>query len=173
MFRRIMHHPQGGLLSCSKLSAYCNITLVTKRKIYHVWVLRYLQLLEQYIKAVPLRARSGPVDSRKLRFPDYMTTAQDGFKVVSLTHRPPFPQKILLVLISVRGWVDRRAIVRSKGLCQWNVPMTPAGIEPATFRFVAQHLNHCATAVPLLEQYITPVIVGWFAGCGMRDKTGQ
>jgi len=23
--------------------------------------------------------------------------------------------------------------------------MTPAGIEPATFRFVAQHLNHCAT----------------------------
>ena len=28
-------------------------------------------------------------------------------------------------------------------------PLTPAGIEPATFRFVAQHLNHCATAVPL------------------------
>ena len=26
--------------------------------------------------------------------------------------------------------------------------MTPAGIEPATFRFVAQHLNHCAIAVP-------------------------
>jgi len=27
--------------------------------------------------------------------------------------------------------------------------MTPAGIEPPTFRFVAQHLNHCATAVPI------------------------
>ena len=26
--------------------------------------------------------------------------------------------------------------------------MTPAGIEPATFRFVAQHLNHCATVAP-------------------------
>jgi len=26
-------------------------------------------------------------------------------------------------------------------------PLTPAGIEPATFRFVAQHLNHCATTV--------------------------
>jgi len=26
-------------------------------------------------------------------------------------------------------------------------PMTLAGIEPATFRFVEQHLNHCATAV--------------------------
>ena len=26
--------------------------------------------------------------------------------------------------------------------------LTPAGIEPATFRLVARHLNHCATAVP-------------------------
>ena len=26
--------------------------------------------------------------------------------------------------------------------------MTPAGIELATFRFVGQYLNHCATAVP-------------------------
>jgi len=24
-------------------------------------------------------------------------------------------------------------------------PLTPAGIEAAAFRFVAQHLNHCAT----------------------------
>jgi len=27
-------------------------------------------------------------------------------------------------------------------------PLTPAGIEPATFQFVAQHHSHCATAVP-------------------------
>ena len=45
-------------------------------------------------KAVPLQARSGPEGSRKLRFPDYVTTAQDGGKVVSLTHRPLFtPRK--------------------------------------------------------------------------------
>ena len=40
-------------------------------------------------KAVPLQASSGSDFSRKLRFPDFMTTAQDGSKVVSLTHRPP------------------------------------------------------------------------------------
>jgi len=31
--------------------------------------------------------------------------------------------------------------------------MTLAGIEPATFRFVAQHLNHCATAVEIINYY--------------------
>jgi hypothetical protein len=39
-------------------------------------------------KAVPLQAWSGPEGSRKLRFPDYIRTARDGGKVVSLTHRP-------------------------------------------------------------------------------------
>ena len=42
-------------------------------------------------KSVPLQAWSGPEGSRKLRFPDFMTTAQDGGKVVSLTHRPLLP----------------------------------------------------------------------------------
>jgi len=32
---------------------------------------------------------SGPEGSSKLSFPDFMTTAQDGGKVVSLMHRPP------------------------------------------------------------------------------------
>jgi hypothetical protein len=54
-------------------------------------------------KAVPLQAWSGPEGSRNLKFPYFLTTAQDGGKVVSLTHRPPLPQEIILVLISVRG----------------------------------------------------------------------
>ena len=42
-------------------------------------------------KSVPLQAWCGPEDSRKLRFPDFMATAQGGGKVVSLTHRPRLP----------------------------------------------------------------------------------
>jgi len=42
-------------------------------------------------KAVPLQAWSGAEGYRKLRFPHYMTAAQDGGKVVSLTHRLPLP----------------------------------------------------------------------------------
>jgi len=42
-------------------------------------------------KAVTLQARRGPEGSRKLKLPDFVTTAQDGGKVVILTHRPPLP----------------------------------------------------------------------------------
>jgi hypothetical protein len=44
--------------------------------------------------AVPLQAWSGPEGSAKLRFSDFMTTAQDGGKVVSLRHRPPLYKDI-------------------------------------------------------------------------------
>jgi hypothetical protein len=54
-------------------------------------------------KAVLLQAWSGPEGSRRLRFPEFMTTAQNGGKVVSLTHRPPLPPGNTPVLISVRG----------------------------------------------------------------------
>jgi len=38
-------------------------------------------------------------------------------------------------------------------------PLTLAGIEPATFRFVAQHLNHCATAVPKHFSYFYEMVM--------------
>jgi hypothetical protein len=46
---------------------------------------------ENYGEAVPLQAWSGPEGSSKLRFPDFMTTAQEGGKVVSHKHRPHLP----------------------------------------------------------------------------------
>jgi hypothetical protein len=70
-------------------------------------------------------------------------SAHEGNKVVTSKHRPRLPpQKINLVLISVRDRVDPTTIVRPEGLCQWKIPITPSGIEPTTFQFVAQYLNH-------------------------------
>ena len=48
-------------------------------------------LLCQKKKTFSLQTWKGPEGSRKLRFPDLVTTAQDGGKVVSLTHRPSLP----------------------------------------------------------------------------------
>jgi len=100
-------------------------------------------------KAVPLQAWIGPEGSRKLRFPDFVTRHRMVVRLSVLRIGRLYPQEIPLAIISVRGWVDPRPIVRSEGF--YVNEKSTAGIEPATFRIVAQHVNHCATAVPHYE----------------------
>ena len=67
-------------------------------------------------KAVPLQGWSGPEDSRKLRFPDYMTMAQDGG------------------IHCTGGWVG------PKGRSGRAKNLVPTGIQSQTVQPVAQSL---------------------------------
>jgi len=54
----------------------------------YIYTYTYICICKSKGKAVPSQAWSGPEGSS---FPDFVTTAQDGGKVVILTHRPPLP----------------------------------------------------------------------------------
>jgi hypothetical protein len=61
-------------------------------------------------------------------------SAHEGVKVVSVNHRLLFPPRRL-------PWYSFLLEAESEGISQSKLPTTPSGIEPATFRLVAQCLN--------------------------------
>jgi hypothetical protein len=130
--KRKIKHLLPETVVCSASKSFCHI---------HPFI-RYLHrkciLYKGKCKAIPLQVWTGLEGSRWLRLPDL------HMKVVRLSALGTsrlYPQKTFLVLISVTGWVNSKAIVRPAGLCQWKNPMTPSEIKTATFRHVAECLN--------------------------------
>jgi hypothetical protein len=90
-------------------------------------------------EAGPVTGCGAPQGCETSRFPHFLMNGfTDGGEVVSFTRRPPFtPRDRFLVLISVRGSVDLRAIVRLEGLGPTEKPMPLSGMHPSAFQLVA------------------------------------
>ena len=100
-------------------------------------------------KAIPLQAWTDPEASRRLRLTEFLDNRHiKAVRLSALSTGRLYSQEISLVLISVTGWVDPRAIVQPEGISKRKIPVTPPRTETATFRPVVQYLKQLSHRVP-------------------------
>jgi hypothetical protein len=87
------------------------------------------------------------VETSRLQYFLYNPLTDDG-EVVSPMHQPLLTTGRFLVLISVRGCVDPRAILWLEGLGQFTHPVDVIRNQTPTFWLVAQSLSHLCYTMP-------------------------
>jgi hypothetical protein len=96
-------------------------------------------------KAIPLQPLTSPEGSRRLRLPDFKKIGTRKWHVC----QPYASAAFTPVNIHGTHFCQRQSQPSATGrIMSIKNPVSQSGIETTTFRFVAQCLNHCATACP-------------------------
>ena len=111
-------------------------------------------------KAVPLQAWGGPEGSRKLKFPDFMKTAQDGGKVVSLTHRPLLPPGNAPGTHFCYSLSRPQGLVQSEGRHQLGSNQRPSALQHSTLSTVPP--QPAMQRIDYLNKLRKKIIFSWF-----------
>jgi hypothetical protein len=108
-------------------------------------------------KAHPLQAMQAQRGLGELTLLDFSTTALYGGRLSASRTGRFYPQG--------HPWYSwpwyPRAMVYSEGNMSQKTPVTRPGINPGTFRLVAQRLNHYATPGPTVFYTMTNLISVW------------
>jgi hypothetical protein len=96
-------------------------------------------------KVIPLQAYRAQRVLGRLRFPDSVTSALEGGRFSAIRTGRLYPQEYPGTHFKRLSRPRALGIV---GCHEKKSPVTPPGIDPGTFRLVAQCLNHYATPGP-------------------------
>ena len=139
----------GGRLLLFDLSPFSTKTWISEQcssgmysHIQHMLSKWYLSVCKGKGKAVTLQAWTGPEGSQISWHRRRMVVGCQPYAPAAFT-----PRKCSWYSFLLEAECDRKNFMSMKN------PLTQLRIEPATSRFVAQNLNHCATAVSYISVF--------------------